>query len=81
MKPERVQPGSPDYPPALLRRGANWTPPVIHVVGNAAHERKTLNRFEQKPTKETKEKKSFVPFVSFCKLPVLAIEKEENRTR
>jgi len=73
MKPERVQPGSPDYSPALLRGGASWTPPVIHVIGNAAHERRTMrNGFEQKPTKGTKRQQSFVPFVAFCKLPVLS---------
>jgi hypothetical protein len=69
MKPERVQPGSPDYPPALLRGGASSPPPFIHAIGNAAHDRRTLNRFEQKATKETKRQKSFV---SLCKLPVLA---------
>jgi len=73
MKPKHVQPGSPDYPPALLGGGASGTPPVIHVIGNTARERRTMtNGFEQKPTKETTRQKFFVPFVSFCKFPVLA---------
>jgi len=42
MKSELVQPGSPTYPPALLRGGPNWTPPVIHVLGNAALLRQPL---------------------------------------
>jgi predicted Rossmann fold nucleotide-binding protein DprA/Smf involved in DNA uptake len=42
MKPERIQPGAPDYPPALLRGGASWTPPVMHVIGNAALLRQPL---------------------------------------
>jgi predicted Rossmann fold nucleotide-binding protein DprA/Smf involved in DNA uptake len=42
LKPERVQPRSPDYPPALLLGGAGWTPPVIHTLGNLALLRQPL---------------------------------------
>jgi predicted Rossmann fold nucleotide-binding protein DprA/Smf involved in DNA uptake len=42
MQPERVQPGSPDYPLALRQGGAGWKPPIIHVIGNAALFRQPL---------------------------------------
>ena len=31
-----LAPRSPDYPSALLRGGADWTPPVIHALGKLA---------------------------------------------
>lgn len=42
MKPECVEPGSPDYPPALLRGGGNWKPASIHTLGNVAILRQPL---------------------------------------
>jgi len=41
MQVERIPPNSPDYPPALLRGGANSTP-VLHVIGSAAPLRQPL---------------------------------------
>jgi hypothetical protein len=37
-----IQPGSPDYPAALLRSDAGWTPPVIQTIGNLALLRQPL---------------------------------------
>jgi predicted Rossmann fold nucleotide-binding protein DprA/Smf involved in DNA uptake len=42
MKPTPIQPGTPDYPAALLRDGVGWAPPVIHALGNLAILRKPL---------------------------------------
>src|ERR1035437_1698385 len=36
MKPTLLQPGTPDYPAALLRGLAGSTPPVLHALGNLA---------------------------------------------
>jgi hypothetical protein len=69
MKPECLQPGSPDYPPAWLRGGASWIPPVIHVSAVPLAREEVKTQFERKPTKVTKGPEFFVPF---CELPVLA---------
>ena len=37
-----LEPHSPDYPPALLRGAADWTPPVIHALGKLALLRQPL---------------------------------------
>ena len=42
MKPTPIQPGTPEYPAALLRDGVGWAPSVIHALGNLAILRQPL---------------------------------------
>jgi predicted Rossmann fold nucleotide-binding protein DprA/Smf involved in DNA uptake len=42
MQPTPIQPGTPDYPAALLRNGVSRAPQVIHALGNLAMLRQPL---------------------------------------